>query len=60
MAGGFTSTVLNGFHATFAGISFGPLDTIFTAIGLLMIAAGCYGMVFLTRAVRDYEKSVPN
>ena len=53
LAGGFASTALHGFHATFAGMSFGPLDTIFTAIGLLMIGAGWYGMIFLTRAVKD-------
>ena len=39
-AGVLTSTVLRGFHATVAGISFGPYDTVFAIAGLLFMTSG--------------------
>jgi MFS family permease len=35
-----TSTALRGFHATVAGISFGPYDTVFAVAGLLFMTSG--------------------
>ncbi len=46
-AGAIVSTVLRGFHATLLGLSLGPIDTVFTATGLLMLAGGLYAMVNL-------------
>ncbi|MHB1593260.1 MAG: MFS transporter [Streptosporangiaceae bacterium] len=40
VAGLLASTVLNGMRAVVAGVTFGPIDTIFAVSGLLMVAAG--------------------
>lgn len=47
LAGTLASTLLSGFHATLAGIDFGPIDTIFTATGVLIVLGGLYAMVGL-------------
>jgi MFS family permease len=47
LAGALASTVLQGFHATVLGASFGPIDTIFTGAGLLMVLGGLYAMIEL-------------
>lgn len=44
LAGTLISTVLRGFHARVLGLRFGPVDTIYTAMGLLTLAAGIYAM----------------
>lgn len=48
-AGWLASSVLHGLRGTVAGIHVGPIDTIFTAAGLLMIAAGGVGTLVLPR-----------
>jgi MFS family permease len=51
-ASGFlASTVLRDFHATVIGIAIGPVDTIFTVMGLALGAAGLYALANL-RGVR--------
>jgi MFS family permease len=40
VAGLLASTVLHGLHASFAGMTFGPYDTLFSVAGLLFIAGG--------------------
>ncbi len=47
LAGSLVSTVLRGFHASVLGISFGPVDTIFTGLGLLAVVGGIYTRVSL-------------
>lgn len=47
VAGYLYSTVLKSFQATLIGITFGPLDTIFTATGILAIIGGLFAMVKL-------------
>ena len=47
LAGYLESTVLYRFHATFAGITLGPVDTIFTATSILAIFGGLYAVVSL-------------
>jgi MFS family permease len=47
LAGAMVSTVLHGFHASVLGISFGPVDTIFTGMGLLAVLGGIYVRVSL-------------
>jgi MFS family permease len=47
LAGSLVSTVLRGFHANVLGISFGPVDTIFTGMGLLAVVGGIYTRVNL-------------
>jgi MFS family permease len=42
IAGYLVSSVLDDFHATFLGLTFGPVDTIFTGMGLLAIAGGIF------------------
>jgi MFS family permease len=51
LSGYLASTLLRGFHATVLGINIGPLDTIFTAMGLSLVAAGIYALVNL-RGIR--------
>jgi hypothetical protein len=46
------STVLSGFHATFASMTFGRLDTIFVAIGILTIGAGVFARMTLYKTVK--------
>src|SRR5206468_1575671 len=41
-AGILASTVLHGFHARFGGLQLGPIDLIFTASGLLLLAGSIY------------------
>ncbi len=55
LAGLLASTVLSGFHATFAGMTFGRLDTIFVAIGLLTIGAGVFARLTLYPAVNAFR-----
>src|SRR5579871_3874226 len=47
IAGTLASTVLQGFHATLLGVSLGPIDTIFTGTGILVVLGGLYAMVGL-------------
>jgi MFS family permease len=51
LSGYLASTLLRDFHATVFGIHVGPVDTIFTAMGLSLLAAGSYALVNL-RGVR--------
>jgi hypothetical protein len=51
LAGALVSTVLRGFHAQLLGIRFGPVDTIFSGMGLLALAGGLYARLSL-RGVR--------
>ena len=45
------STVLQGLHLTALGMRFGPVDTIYTAVAMLMLIAGVYAM-FSLRGVK--------
>jgi MFS family permease len=47
LAGALVSTVLHGFHASVLGIAFGPVDTIFSSMGLLAVIGGIYVRVSL-------------
>ena len=47
LAGYFASTVLHNFHASILGIPFGPVDTVFTGMGLLAVAGGIYARISL-------------
>jgi MFS family permease len=49
VAGWLASSVLRGVHGAVFGVHVGPIDTIFSAAGLLMIAAGGFGMLALPR-----------
>ncbi len=49
LAGYLDSTVLRSFHLVLLGITFGPIDTIYTVTGLLVIAGGFYALVTLTK-----------
>ncbi len=57
LAGSLVGTVLHGFHATVLGISFGPVDTVFTVTGLLAIAGGIYTRVSLRDII---DKPMPS
>jgi len=50
------STALNLFHVTFAGMTFGRLDTIFLGIGLLTIGAGIFARLALYREVTRFDR----
>ncbi len=47
MSGLLDSTILHGFHARLLGVNVGPIDTIFSAAGLLGIAGGLYAFLNL-------------
>lgn len=47
LAGSLVSTVLRGFHTSILGISFGPVDSVFTGLGLLAVIGGLYTRVSL-------------
>jgi len=51
LSGYLASTLLRDFHTTVLGIHIGPVDTIFTAVGISLVAAGIYALVNL-RGVR--------
>ncbi len=47
VAGVLASTTLHGFHASMLGSAFGPLDTIFSASGVIVMGAGLYVLLAL-------------
>lgn len=47
LAGLLASTLLRSFHAKLLGITFGPIDTIFSVTGVLGILSGLYAMMNL-------------
>ncbi len=47
IAGALVGVVLQGFHARILGISFGPVDTVFTGMGMLAVAGGIYARASL-------------
>ncbi len=47
VSGLLDSTVLHGFHAHLFGVNVGPIDTIFSAAGLLGVAGGFYAFLNL-------------
>lgn len=53
VAGSLVSTVLRGFHASVLGIAFGPVDTVFTGMGLLAVAGGLYARSNLRDMIRE-------
>jgi MFS family permease len=55
VAGYLYSTVLQSFHATLVGITFGPIDTIFTVTGILVVVGGLYAMVNLRGVTLNTE-----
>ncbi len=58
LAGYLTSTILHNFHATLLGFTFGSIDTIFMATGLLVILGALYAMINLRNVYKSDEKSV--
>jgi len=62
LSGYLASTVLRAFHPSVFGIRVGPVDTIFTAMGLSLIAAGIFALVNLrgVRLVREPGGGAPS
>ncbi|MGO8948908.1 MAG: MFS transporter [Ktedonobacterales bacterium] len=50
VAGYLVSSVLQGFHADILSITFGPVNTVFTGMGLLAVAGGIYARIHLRAA----------
>jgi hypothetical protein len=59
VAGLLASTVLHGLHASFAGMTFGPYDTLFSVAGLLFIAGGLASIPLLRPAPGPAEAAEP-
>ncbi len=62
LAAYLVSTVLRGFHAQVLGITFDPVNTVFTGMGLLAIAGGIYARVSLSGVIsaeRRHEEHMP-
>lgn len=57
LAGYFASTVLQGFHASLLGITFGPVDTVFTGMGLLAVIGGVYARISLGDTITEAASS---
>lgn len=55
-AGWLASTALKGLHARFAGLTFGGIDAIFGAAGLLILLAGLFASVSLPREDHGGER----
>lgn len=53
LAGILASTALANFHVRLAGMTFGPLDTLLAAAGLLIAGGGVYARLTLYRAVKQ-------
>jgi MFS family permease len=53
LAGALASTVLRGFHASIAGVTFGPYDTIFFVGGMLFLLGGLVSFSPLSRVRGD-------
>jgi MFS family permease len=56
VSGWLAGTVFAGFHAHAAGMTFGPIDTIFGAAGLLTLAGGVYAMRRFTGPQSDRDR----
>jgi MFS family permease len=56
VAGYLASTLLYRFHATWFGVTFGPIDTIFLGTGVLMLIGGLYAMMNLKNVELAKEK----
>lgn len=59
LSGYLNSTILNNFHMTLLGISIGPIDTIFTGSGALMIIAGLFTFMSLRSERLAAEEQAP-
>lgn len=58
LAGFLASTVLNKFHASLLGSSFGSLDTIFSLSGFIVMGAGIYVLLALKESdTKQHEKA---
>lgn len=55
IAGWLDSTLLHGLHFALVGFTFGPVDTIFTAAGLLALASGIYAFFGLRTVPRPQD-----
>lgn len=55
IAGLLAGTTLQGFHARLFGMTFGPIDSIFTAAGVMGLAGGTYAMYGL-RGLSEQRK----
>ncbi|MDP9470717.1 MAG: hypothetical protein M3Q71_08610 [Chloroflexota bacterium] len=53
LGGALYGRALRGFRAEVLGVRFGPLDTIFTGVGLLCLLAGLYARANLRGEVLD-------
>jgi len=56
LAGFLSSTALHRFHATFGGMHFGFVDTIYTVVGLLALIAGINALSKLRKFVPKAEE----
>lgn len=56
VAGVLVSDVLDGFHAHLLGITFGPVDSVFTGMGLLAVAGGIYARFSLRDRIHASDK----
>lgn len=55
LAGYLVSFVLPQFHSVVLGMAFGPVDTVYTAAGFLIVIGGLYAMIVL-RSVQKEKK----
>jgi MFS family permease len=56
VAGALVSTVLRDFHARALGLTFGPVDSVLTGMGLLAVAGGIYARINLGGMIRAGKK----
>lgn len=53
LAGYLAGTVLPGFHATVLRQRFGPIDTVLTGAGVLILLGGIYALMALPATPQD-------
>ncbi len=58
LAGFLASKVLYGLHSTFLDLRFGPLDTIFTGVGVIAVVANLYVLYKSITASAAFEAHV--
>lgn len=59
LAGYLSSALLRNFHASLLGLAFGPVDTIFTISGMLIVLGGLYALFTLRHVRLDQQASAP-
>lgn len=59
LAGYLAGSLLENFHATAFGITFGPIDSLFSIAGLMILSGGIYALLSLRHLRLDQKATAP-